>query len=101
MREDKSGAPRLLLVCRPGGVLSPSSRPPSSLEVRMLRWFQALMPREERFFDLYNRHAKILVQGALALRELLAGGPAVADAARKIFALEEEADAIAYSVLLL
>jgi predicted phosphate transport protein (TIGR00153 family) len=67
----------------------------------MLRWFQALMPREERFFELYDRHAKILVQGALALRELLKGGPGVAEAARKIFALEEEADAIAYNVLLL
>ena len=43
----------------------------------MLRWFQALMPREDRFFDLYNQHARKLVEGADALRELLKGGPGV------------------------
>jgi len=25
----------------------------------MLRWFQALMPREDRFFELFNRHAEV------------------------------------------
>jgi len=67
----------------------------------MFRWFQALMPREDRFFDLYNRHAQALVQGAEALRELLRGGPGVPDAARQIIAYETEADAIARDVLLL
>jgi predicted phosphate transport protein (TIGR00153 family) len=67
----------------------------------MFRWFQALMPREDRFFALYNRHAQTLVQGAEALRELLNGGPGVAAAAQKIFAFETEADAIAREVLLL
>jgi uncharacterized protein len=67
----------------------------------MLRWFQALMPREERFFDLFNRHARTLVDGAQALRDLLKGGPGVADAARRIIAHENEADAIARDVLLL
>src|SRR5580765_1164738 len=67
----------------------------------MLRWFQALMPREDRFFDLYNRHASTLVRGAEALQEVLKGGPGVAEAARKIFAFEAEADAIARNVLVL
>ena len=67
----------------------------------MLRWFQALMPREDRFFDLYNRHAETLVQGAEALRELLKGGPGVAKAAHKILTFEAQADAIARDVLLL
>ena len=67
----------------------------------MFRWFQALMPREDRFFELYNRHAQILVKGADALRELLDGGPGVGEAARKLFAYEEEADAIARDVLAL
>ncbi|HSC19542.1 MAG TPA: DUF47 domain-containing protein [Rhizomicrobium sp.] len=65
----------------------------------MLRWFQSLMPREDRFFELYNRHAQALVQGAEALRELLRGGPGVPDAARKIIAYETQADAIARDVL--
>lgn len=67
----------------------------------MFRWFQALMPREDRFFALYNRHAQTLVEGARALRELLNGGPGVAGAAQKVFAFETEADAIARDVLLL
>ena len=40
----------------------------------MLRWFQALMPREERFFDLFEAHARTLCAGAHALRDLLAEG---------------------------
>src|SRR6185437_8348738 len=67
----------------------------------MLRWFQALMPREDRFFDLYNRHAETLVQGARALCQLLNGGTGVAEAARRVFAFEEQADAIARDVLVL
>jgi predicted phosphate transport protein (TIGR00153 family) len=67
----------------------------------MFRWFQALMPREDRFFELYNSHAGTLVQGAHALRELLNGGPGVNDAAQKIFAFELQADTIARDVLLL
>jgi uncharacterized protein len=67
----------------------------------MLRWFQALMPREDRFFDLFDRHAKTLVDGATALCQLLKGGAGVAQAAHKIMAYEIEADTIARDVLLL
>lgn len=67
----------------------------------MFRWFQALMPREDRFFQLYNRHAAILVQGAQALCELLSGGPGAAEAARRVMSLETQADTIARDVLLL
>ncbi|HEX5279706.1 MAG TPA: DUF47 domain-containing protein [Micropepsaceae bacterium] len=67
----------------------------------MLRWFQALMPREDRFFALYNRHAAILVRGAEALCELLQGGPGITEAARKVAGFEDEADSVARNVLLL
>ena len=40
----------------------------------MLRWFRALLPREERFFELFARHAQTCVQGALALQGMLRGG---------------------------
>jgi hypothetical protein len=40
----------------------------------MLGWFQAMMPKEGRFFDLFERHATIIVAGAEALRGLLQGG---------------------------
>ncbi|HEY5336574.1 MAG TPA: DUF47 domain-containing protein [Rhizomicrobium sp.] len=67
----------------------------------MLRWFQAIMPKEERFFALFDRHAAVLVEGALALRVLLNGGAGVSDAARKVMDFENQADAIARDVLLL
>lgn len=67
----------------------------------MLRWFQALMPREDRFFELFSRHAATLVDGAEALQELLKGGPGVGAAAQKVMALENKADAIAREILLL
>ena len=67
----------------------------------MLRWFQALMPREDRFFALFNNHAATLVEGAEALQELLKGGPGVEAAAQKVMAFENQADAIAREVLLL
>ena len=65
----------------------------------MLRFFQALMPREERFFPLFDRHAATLVEGALALRDLLDGGSGVAEACRRVIVRENEADAIARDVL--
>lgn len=67
----------------------------------MLRWFQALMPKEERFFDLFNRHANTLVDGSEALRVLLNGGDGVPDACRRVMEFENQADAIARDVLLL
>ncbi len=40
----------------------------------MLGWFQALLPRDERFFELFDRHAQTIVAGADALRRMLEGG---------------------------
>jgi len=64
----------------------------------MLRWFQALMPKEERFFDLFERHAATVVAGAEALGRLLDGGD-IAEQCRIIAAREQEADDIAREVL--
>lgn len=61
----------------------------------MMRWFQAIMPKEDRFFDLYKRHAQTLILGAAALRELLDGGASVQSCCERIFKHEDEADAIA------
>jgi hypothetical protein len=66
----------------------------------VLRFFQALMPREEKFFTQFNDHARTLVDGAIALRDLLEGGSGVAEACRRIVAHENQADAIARDVLL-
>jgi uncharacterized protein len=65
----------------------------------MLAWFQALMPREERFFELFVRHATIVVAGAEALRGLLQGGDGVEHYCQQIFEREAEADEITREVL--
>jgi len=65
----------------------------------VLRFFQALMPREEKFFAQFNDHARTLVDGAVALRDLLEGGPGVAAACARIAHHEDRADAIARAVL--
>ncbi len=65
----------------------------------MFGWFQALMPREERFFTLFENHATIVVAGAEALRGLLQGGDTIADYCRQIFQREAEADDVTRQVL--
>jgi uncharacterized protein Yka (UPF0111/DUF47 family) len=65
----------------------------------MLGWFQALMPKEMRFFELFVRHATIVVAGAAALRGLLQGGDTVEHYCKLIFEREAEADEITRQVL--
>jgi predicted phosphate transport protein (TIGR00153 family) len=67
--------------------------------VPMMGWFRRLMPREDRFFDLFARHAETLVAGAQALQKLLAGDDIEARC-EEIMALEASADAITSEVML-
>lgn len=60
----------------------------------MLNWFDALMPKERGFYDLFDRHAALLVKGAADLRAMLEGRVDVASACRSINQHEEEADAV-------
>jgi uncharacterized protein len=66
----------------------------------MMSWFQALMPKEERFFDLFEAHARTICAAAKDLRRLLDGGNQVPDLCGAISRHEEQADAIAHEVLL-
>lgn len=65
----------------------------------MMGWFQRIMPREERFFDMFERHAQCLRDGSAALRAMLDGGAATADFCAKIAAHEHEADLITEEVM--
>ena len=65
----------------------------------MLSWFRALMPREERFFELFTRHAQVTVAGAVALRALLTGSKDVAQCCEEISQHEAEADELTREVL--
>ena len=65
----------------------------------MLGWFRALMPREERFFELFEKHATIVVAAAEALRGLLQGGDGLERYCREIFQREADADDVTREVL--
>ena len=49
-----------------------------------MRWVQALLPREDRFFGYFIDHARLLLKGAEALRALLGGGEGVPEACAAI-----------------
>jgi predicted phosphate transport protein (TIGR00153 family) len=65
----------------------------------MLGWFRAIMPKEDKFFVLFERHAGILVQGARELDRLLQGGDTIPQACQAIVDLEHEADDITREVM--
>ena len=64
-----------------------------------MRWFQRLLPREDRFFDLFEQHSRTLVAGAEALRRLLQGGDDIARNCKVVIDKEHEADLIAAEVM--
>ncbi|HWM48238.1 MAG TPA: DUF47 domain-containing protein [Xanthobacteraceae bacterium] len=66
----------------------------------MLGWFQALMPKEQRFFELFARHSEAVLAGAEALRAMLEGGEAVARNFSLVMDREHDADAITREVLI-
>jgi uncharacterized protein len=66
----------------------------------MLGWFHAMMPKDERFFDLFARHSQAVVAGAEALRAMLDGGDAVPGHYRTIMDREQDADNVTRDVLI-
>ncbi len=65
----------------------------------MLGWFRALLPKEERFFDLFARHSRTLVKGAEALEGMLRGGEDTAVYCQRVSQFENDADQITREVL--
>ena len=66
----------------------------------MLRWFHALMPKEEKFFDLFARHSIAVLAGAEALRAMLEGGDAIAGNYQIVMDREQDADDVTREVLI-
>src|SRR5512145_406666 len=66
----------------------------------LLRWFHALLPRDERFFDLFARHSETVAAGAKALRAMLDGGDAVPGHYKTVMDREHDADGITREVLI-
>ena len=61
--------------------------------------FGRLMPKEGRFFDLFNEHAEQIVQGSRELAALMASGDDLERRARNIESVEKRADKIARSTI--
>ena len=65
----------------------------------MLGWFRRLLPREERFFDLFARHSQAVVQGAEALEGMMRGGEETPVYCQRVNQFENDADQITREVL--
>jgi hypothetical protein len=66
----------------------------------MMRWFHALMPKEERFFDLFASHSEAVLAGAAALRAMLEGGASVKPNYQIVMDREHDADDVTREVLI-
>ena len=77
----------------------PAVRTGLGRRVPMLGWFQSLLPKQGRFFELFEAHARTLTAGADALARLLHGEGDPAAQIREIVAREHEADDITRDVL--
>lgn len=64
-----------------------------------MKWFHKIMPREEKFFVLFDRHADCILKASKTLRDILQGGPDVVARCKQLMAEEEEADQISHEVL--
>jgi predicted phosphate transport protein (TIGR00153 family) len=62
-----------------------------------VRW--SILPREEKFFDLFQQLADKTVEAALALRDLLVDYTDIHNKAKRIKDLEHEADLITHELL--
>src|SRR5579862_7148730 len=65
----------------------------------MLRWFRTLLPKEERFFELFAKHSRVVQQGALALQGMLQGGEETPVFCQRVNQFENDADNITREVL--
>ncbi len=66
-----------------------------------MNWFQALMPKEGRFFDLFEQHTATLCSGADSLHRLLEGGDETPRHCADVARYENDADEITREVMLL
>lgn len=65
----------------------------------MVAWFQALMPKQGRFFEQFEAHAATLVAGADALQRLFSGKGDIPALIAEVVDREHEADDITRDVL--
>lgn len=66
----------------------------------MLDWFRGLLPREDRFFALFEQHAGLVLAGAESLRNAIKGGPDERHHLQTVTDRENDADGVTREVLL-
>jgi predicted phosphate transport protein (TIGR00153 family) len=66
----------------------------------MLNWFHRLMPKEERFFEMFARHSEAVLAGAQALRRMMDGGDAINSNCQIVMDRESDADDATRDVLI-
>lgn len=66
----------------------------------MISLFKKLLPREDKFFDLFEQHSKTVSGAAVAMRDMLAGQGDLEANCQRIVDLEHQADDITRDVLL-
>ena len=67
--------------------------------LKMLGMLRAIMPREDRFFDMFARHADIIVAGADTMTAMFSGENGIAESCRRIEEHEHSADDVTRDVL--
>jgi len=65
----------------------------------MLSLFRRMMPKEEGFFDMFERHAVTLVGGAEVMSRMFAKEEGIEEACRQISQFEHQADEVTREVL--
>jgi uncharacterized protein len=65
----------------------------------MFDFIKKLMPKEEKFFDLFESHAAKLIAGAQSLRLIMDGGKDLEANCAALIKLEDDADHIAHEVM--
>ena len=61
--------------------------------------FSRFMPREGKFFDLFNEHAALIVEGSRELAALMASGDDLERRAHKVESIEKRGDKITRSTI--
>lgn len=76
-----------------------ATRRRSAERFTIVRWFQALLPKQGSFFEQFEAHAALNVAASDALGQLLKGGPDMPIHSQEIFDRENDADDIIRDVL--
>src|SRR5689334_16869128 len=65
----------------------------------MFQFIKSILPKEEKFFDLFEAHAAKAEEAAATLRAILDGGAEVAAHYATLARQEEQADQISYEAM--